>query len=94
MLHMFRRLSPFILVVALLIAAEPLLHQHPLEHGASGRTSSTACAICATGVGRLPTVVVMLSAPQLPEQTFAVVVLPIVTADSPLPRSSRAPPAA
>jgi len=91
---MFRRLSPLILLVAVLIAAEPLLHNHPLEYGATGSTASTACAICATGHGRLPTVVVMLGAPQLHEQTHAVVVPPTVAVDAPLPRSPRAPPAA
>jgi len=94
MLQMLRRLSPFILLVAFLIAAEPLLHHHPLESGASGRSGSTACAICATGIGRLPTVVAMPGAPQLPQQTYVSVVPPAVVADVPLPRSPRAPPAA
>ena len=93
MLQMFRRLSPLILLVAVLIAAEPLLHSHPLE-SAPGRSGSTACAICATGTGRLPTVIVMLGAPQLLEQTYAAVIPPAIAVDAPLPRSPRAPPAA
>ena len=93
MLQMFRRLSPLILLVAVLIAAEPLLHSHPLE-SASGRSGSAVCAICATGTGRLPTVIVMLGVPQLIEQTYAIVAPAIVAADVPLPRSPRAPPAA
>jgi len=94
MRHMFRRLSPLILLVAILIAAEPLLHNHPLECGASGRTSSTACAICATGLGSLPAIAAVVGLPQLYEQTYTVVTLPIVASDAPLPRSPRAPPAA
>ena len=91
MLQMLRRLSPFILLVALLIAAEPLLHSHPLESRSSG---SSVCAVCATGVGRLPDGVVRVSAPQLIEQTYASVAPAIVAADVFLPRSPRAPPAA
>ena len=94
MLQMFRRLSPFILLVALLLAAEPLLHSHPLEASASGRSGSTACAVCATGVGRLTASVVVVSAPQLPQQTYAIVAAPVIAIDAPLPRSPRAPPAA
>ena len=94
MLQMLRRLSPFILLVAVLIAAEPLLHSHPLESGVSGPSRSTACAICATGIGRLPTVIAAVGAAPLLHQTYASVVPTTFVADVPLPRSPRAPPSA
>ena len=94
MLQMLRRLSPFVLLVAFLIAAEPLLHNHPLESSASGRSSNAACAVCATGVGSLPTTVAVVGAPQLPQQTYAIAAAPVIAVDAPMPRSPRAPPAA
>ena len=93
MLQMLRRLSPLVLLVAVLIAAEPLLHSHPLE-SASGRSGSTACAICATGIGSLPSVTAMPGAPQFLEQTYAGVIPPAIAANTPLPRSPRGPPSA
>ena len=93
MLQMLRRFSPLILLVALLIAAEPLLHHHPLESSASGRSGNAACAICATGIGRLPTVVVVIGAPQLTNVAYVCAFLTAVAVDVPLPRSPRAPPA-
>ncbi len=94
MQQMFPRLTLFIVLVAALLAAEPLLHSHPLQSSASGATSSTACAICATGTGRLPIVTASVGAPQAIVHTYASVVVPIVAVDDPLPLPSRAPPAA
>jgi hypothetical protein len=91
---MLRRLSPLVLLIALLIAAEPLLHNHPLESSASARSSSSACVICATGVGQLPTVAVVAAAPQIVEHIYVCAIAPAIAADAPLPRSPRAPPAA
>jgi hypothetical protein len=91
---MLRRLSPFILVVAFLVAAEPLLHSHPLESSVSGAASNSACAVCATGIAKLPTTVVVIGAPQLLERAHAVAPAPVIAVDVPLPRSPRAPPAA
>lgn len=94
MLQMLKRLSPLIFLVAVLLAAEPLLHNHPLESGPSGRSGSTACAICATGIGSLPSVTAMPGVPQFLEQTYASVIPPAIATNTPLPRSPRAPPAA
>jgi len=91
---MLRRLSPLVLLIALLIAAEPLLHNHPLESSAAARSNSSACVICATGIGQLPTVVAVTAAPQLLEHVYLCVIAPAVATDVFLPRSSRAPPAA
>ena len=51
--QMLRRFSLFVLVVAALIAVEPVLHQHPLEQNS---IPSQACAVCATGIGQLPAI--------------------------------------
>src|SRR5437763_48938 len=48
---MSRRLHVFVVLVALLLAAQPLLHNHPLD---SGSDSARTCAVCATGAVRLP----------------------------------------
>jgi hypothetical protein len=94
MLQMFRRLSPWIVLVALLFAAEPLLHNHPLDSAASGLTGNTACAVCAAGVGQLPTTTSVVCAPQVIEFAVATFVPSFVAVDVSSQRSSRAPPAA
>jgi len=94
MLQMLRRLSPCIVVVALLFAAEPLLHNHPLDSGASSVAGSTACVVCAAGVGQLPTTTAVVGVPQVLEFAVATVVPSFVAADVPSQRASRAPPAA
>lgn len=92
--QMVRRLTPFIVLVALLLAAEPLLHNHPLQAGSPGASERGPCAVCATGVGRLPIVTASVAAPQAIVYTYATIAIPVVTADDPLPLPSRAPPAA
>jgi hypothetical protein len=94
MLQMLRRLSPFVVLIALLIAAEPVLHSHPLDSDLSGSSAKTACAICAAGIGRLPRVAVMTGAPQFFQDAYVCSIAPVILADVPLPRSPRAPPAA
>lgn len=94
MRQMVRRLTPFIVFTALLLAAEPLLHSHPLQGNAPGASDSSPCAVCATGVGRLPTVTASLAAPQTIVYTYTTIAVPLVAADDPLPLPSRAPPAA
>ena len=90
---MLRRLSPWLVVVALLLAAEPLLHNHPLDSGSS-LAGNTACVVCATGVGPLPTTVAVVGVPQVLEFAHATIVTEFVAIDVPSPRSPRAPPAA
>lgn len=98
MLQMLRRLSPWItqwiVLVALLFAAEPLLHNHPLDSGASSVAGSTACVVCAAGVGQLPTTIAVVGVPQVLEFAVATIVPSFVAVDVSSPRSSRAPPAA
>lgn len=77
-----------VLVVAALVAAEPLLHNHPLQQ--SGIPE--ACAICATGVAPLPSAMPALSAPQVVSYTIATVAVPAVINGDSITLAPRAPP--
>jgi hypothetical protein len=88
------RLRVFTVLVALLLAGQPLLHNHPLDSGgdAAKTSSASSCAVCATGVGRLPSTTPSVAAPLAVLYTLATPALaPVVTIAS-LARSSRAPP--
>jgi len=79
--------------VALLLAAQPLLHNHPLDSGDSAKTSSaSSCAVCATGAGRLPSTAPSVAAPLAVLYTLSTPALQRVAAVESFPRSSRAPP--
>jgi len=91
-----RRLQIFAVLVALFLAAQPLLHNHPLDSGDESARSSSAstCAVCAAGIGRLPSTTPAVAAPVVVLYTLATPSLaPVVTVAS-FTRSSRAPPAA
>jgi len=93
MRRMVRRLPLLALLIAALIAVEPLLHHHPLQTDGTN-ASTSACAICATQIGRLPIVVPTVPAPQVIVTTIiapVVITLAVLTFS---PRASRAPPAA
>lgn len=87
--QMLRRFSTFVLIVAALIAVEPLLHSHPLEQ----TRIPSSCAVCVTGVAPLPSVTSAPAAPQVVVYTLAAttVTLVAVTVEAAIP--SRAPPA-
>jgi hypothetical protein len=85
---MLRRFTLPILIVAALLAAEPLLHSHPLQQN----TLPGACAVCATGVGRLPHIASYPVAPQIVVYTLASVTVTVVIVNVPLSLTSRAPP--
>jgi hypothetical protein len=88
-----RRLHVFVVLVALLLAAQPLLHNHPLDAGDSAKTSSaSSCAVCATGAGRLPSTTPSVAAPLAVLYTLVAPSVPAVAAVAPFARSSRAPP--
>jgi hypothetical protein len=90
---MFRRLRVFMLVFAALLAAEPLLHNHPLGQIQDGSSSSAAtCAICATGVGRLPIIASAVTAPRLVVYSLSVAPVSVIAVAFALPLASRAPP--
>ncbi|HYS54215.1 MAG TPA: hypothetical protein VER58_10685 [Thermoanaerobaculia bacterium] len=84
-----RRYSTLLLFFAAVIVAEPLLHSHPLQQN----SIPGACAVCATGVGRLPRIAPAISAPRVIVYTLtpSAIQRVIVPAVSTLP--SRAPPA-
>ena len=79
----------FVLVVAALIAAEPLLHNHPLQQ----KAIPDACAICATGVAPLPSAMPAVAAPQLIAYTVVTVAVPAVITGASISLAPRAPPA-
>ena len=89
---MLRRTSILVLVLAALLAVEPVLHRHSLQQANGG--ASDSCAICVAGVARLPVAVASVAAPQVVAYTMTVERVRTVTVDASLPLSSRAPPAA
>ena len=89
--QMLRRFSLFVLVVAALIAVEPVLHQHPLEQNS---IPSQACAVCATGIGQLPAITPAVAAPQTIVYTLTTPSVPLHTVSIAPSLPSRAPPSA
>ena len=89
MLAMLRRFSFFLIIFAALIAAEPLLHTHPLQQN----PVPGACSVCATGVGRLAVVAPTVAAPQTIVYTLAPPAVTVPVASLVLSLPSRAPPA-
>jgi hypothetical protein len=85
-----RRLHVFVVLVALLLAAQALLHNHPLDSANSSPASS--CAVCATGAGRLPSITPSVAASLIVLYTLTAPALPEVAAVASFARSSRAPP--
>lgn len=95
MAAMSKRVHLIAVVVALLVAAQPLLHTHPLDGDNPARSSAAApCAVCATGTGRLPVAAPSVAAPLTVLYTVDGTLPAAVAAPSAAPRSSRAPPAA
>ena len=86
----------FAVLVALLLAAQPLLHNHPLDPSGDAATTSSpsVCVVCATGIGRLPTTSPVLAAPA---RILYVLTLPPLAPGvtiAPFTSGSRAPPVA
>ncbi len=80
------------LVFAALLAAEPLLHNHPLGQIQDGSSSAATCAICATGVGRLPIIASAVTVPRLVVSSVSVAPVSVIAVAFALPLASRAPP--
>lgn len=91
---MSKRVHLIAVVVALLLAAQPLLHTHPLDADDIARASATSCAVCATGTSRLPVTAPTVAAPLTVLYTVETALPAAIAAPNPAPRSSRAPPAA
>jgi len=77
--------------LAALLLAEPLLHQHPLREGITN--SNSICAICAIGVGPLPSIAPSVAADRIIIYTLAATTVTTITVAVPLQLPSRAPPA-
>jgi hypothetical protein len=88
---MLRRTAASVFLLAALLIVEPLLHNHPLQ--ALSTSSAAACAICASGVGRLPTVAPSVGAFRIVIYTVVAVAVTTVSTAVALPLASRAPPA-
>jgi len=93
---MTRRLQIFAVLVALLLTAQPLLHNHPLDSGgdAAKTSSATSCAVCATGAGQLPSATPSVAAPLAVLYTLTTPPIEAIVAVASFARSSRAPPVA
>ena len=91
---MVRRLPLLVLLIAAFIAAQPLLHTHPLQGDSANAASSSSCAICAAHIGRLPIAVPTIAAPQVIVYTVAAPIVITIAVLTFSPRTSRAPPAA
>ena len=87
--QMLRRFSTFVLIVAALIAVEPLLHNHPLLE--QTRIPSP-CAVCVAGTAPLPQVTVAPAAPQVVVYTLAAATVTLVAEAVETAIPSRAPP--
>jgi len=88
--QMVRRFSTFVLLVAALIAVEPLFHNHPLEQ----TRIPSPCAVCVTGTAPLPQVVAAPEAPRVVVYTLTTFTVPMVAEAVETAIPSRAPPAA
>ena len=88
---MWRKTSILICAIALLLAAEPLLHQHPLRVGSG---INEGCVVCAAGVNRLPSVAVAIHAPQVIVYSVQSVVVTAFNSGVTVTSDPRGPPAA
>jgi hypothetical protein len=87
------RLRILLLIFAVILTAEPVVHNHPLLTGSdSGRAS--VCAVCASGIGPLPVAAPAVAAPEIVHTATATpaFIEPAIFAAA--PRASRAPPTA
>jgi hypothetical protein len=82
-----------LLIFAGILAAEPVVHNHPLASG-SDSSGASVCAVCASGIGRLPVAVPAIVAPEIVVITIATPVLIEPANIAVAPRASRAPPTA
>ena len=85
---MLRRFSIPVLILAALLAAEPLLHSHPLQQN----SVPGPCAVCATGVVRLATKAPTVGAPRLIVYNLTTQVVTLAIVQVALSVPARAPP--
>jgi hypothetical protein len=87
-----------LLILAAFLAAEPVVHTHPLipHPGGSdtnGITTPNVCAVCAVGADRIVLDAPALVAPLIVVDHLVTVSRRATSADAQVPSSSRAPPA-
>jgi hypothetical protein len=87
---MFRRLT--FLVVALLLTAAPLVHQHPLDPTSATSSTTAHCAVCASAA-KLPQLSPSIHAPRVLVYSLDVAVQLVVSSSAASSTPSRAPPA-
>jgi len=95
--RMLRRLPLLLLAIAALLVVEPLIHSHPLNGGGKDAGSVTApsvCAICAVAAQHITVARAFIPAPAIVVEHLIAFAPVAHSADLPLPRASRAPPAA
>jgi hypothetical protein len=88
-----------VLVLAIAIAALPIIHQHPVIPGSDQQPSlaealNLPCAVCATTHARITVDVPRLAAPLPAAQPLGAAPAAVETVRSAAPLASRAPPAA
>jgi hypothetical protein len=79
-----------LLLLAAIVAAEPLLHEHPLLQS----QEATVCAACAAATAQLAVHTPTLVAPLAVAYQLVAVSVTGHSFDAPLPLASRAPPTA
>jgi hypothetical protein len=85
-----KRLPLFaLLLLAAIIAAEPLLHEHPLQQ----TREAIVCAACAAGSGQVAIHHPIVAAPNFVAYRLVATLLAGHSFESPLPLPARAPPA-
>jgi hypothetical protein len=81
-----------VLAFAVILTAEPVVHNHPLLTGSD--SAGSLCAVCASGFGPLPFAAPALAAPEIVVTTITATVLVEPAIVAARPRASRAPPTA
>jgi disulfide bond formation protein DsbB len=83
---------PFVfalLLLAAILAVEPLLHEHPLQQS----PDAVVCAACAAGTGQVAVAPPAVAAPLAVTYRLVAVTVACPSFDAPLSLPSRAPPA-
>ena len=88
------RIRLLVLLFAALIAAEPVIHSHPLVPRAHDGDGSTTVCACAAGTSIVASIAPAIVAPATVITGIAAVSLNSVSYGIALPLASRAPPAA
>jgi len=84
-----------LLLLAAILVAEPIVHTHPIVGGGdSGLSTPSVCAICSVAAQQMTVMRVLIHAPMVVVDCASAAEPRWHSTDVPLPRASRAPPAA